>query len=726
MEMYDFSGYATKYDVPCADGRTILPGCFAQQDKSRVTLVWQHNHSDIENALGHADLEAREDGIYAYVKCANTPKGKMARTLVQEGHINSMSIWANELVEELGAVSHGAIKEISLVLAPANPGALIDNPRVIAHSDSGEEVKTTDYTCATIYFGEPIKLEEGIAHADDQPSDEKGKSLQEIFDSMDEDQKRLLYIAVGAAVEEPTEEENKEEPEKKPEGEAEHSVKEGEDDMNYNLFEQKEDNKEKSGVISHDVFSTINDDAKKIGSLKQSFLAHGDDLPNGMPGVDYGVANLELLFPDYQMVRSQPDWIKRDDAWVSTVINGTNKTPFSRIKTMTVDVTADPARARGYRKGHLKKEEVIKFAKRTTDATTIYKKQRMDRDDIIDITSMDIVAFLKQEMQMMLREEIARAILVGDGRSVEDEDHIDETKIRPIAYEDELYSYDVDINMTGANDNEKYMGIVDQIALAMDDYKGSGSPTLFMTKHHHTRLKMVRDVLDRKVFASDADLCDALGVGRIVEVPVLEGRLSRHGKPILGIIVNLADYTIGTNRGGQTNFFDDFDIDYNQYKYLYETRMSGALTRVDSAVVLVEAETPDLDLEVAPLTGATGLGEVKASELQDKVHISDTGTIDGVLKYKANFTEFSKNKDLQNGHYLCLSVKNNGTDQTAEIYFDTLGGGSKDAPKKVTDGKVIAFITDEMAQKCKVTLKGKSGTKVKVFNLSGLRLADAE
>ena len=499
MEKYDFGGYVTRDNILCADGRTILHDCFSAQNNTTVPLVWQHNHKDIADALGSVLLEARPNGVYGYAKCADTQNGANAKALVHGGHINSFSIWATELVEDetTGQVSHGVIKEVSLVLAGANPGALIDNPRVLMHSEDGSEETHEDHTVATIYTGE--KLEEDVTPTIAHANEGANKTYSQIYNSMTEEQQNLVVALIADLMDGDEDgDENKT---------VEHAVKKGEKDMDYNLFEQKKSetpDSTKAGVISHDLFTKINEDAKKLGSMKKAFLAHAAEVADGTPGVDYGIANMDLLYPEYQNVRATPDMIKRDDAWVATVIGGTNKTPFMRIKTMTVDVTADYSRARGYKKGHLKKEEVVKFAKRVTDGTTIYKKQRLDRDDIIDITTMDVVSWLKGEMQMMLREEIARAILVGDGRAVDDEDKIDETRIRPILNEDEFYAYEVDMTPIGTDDNDRYVSLVDQMALGMVDYKGSGNTIFFTTKHNHTRLKLMREVLGRKIYSSDS------------------------------------------------------------------------------------------------------------------------------------------------------------------------------------------------------------------------------
>lgn len=559
---FDFGGYATKNNIRCSDGRTIRRDAFKHNDGQTVPLVWQHLHNDPGNILGHAMLENREDGVYAYCKFNDTSAGVNAKELVEHGDITQLSIYANELKQNGSDVIHGSIKEVSLVLAGANRGAVIDN-LAIQHSD-GSIIESDD---EAIIYGAELSHAEGT-----------GETLQDIFNTLNEKQKNMVYAMLGYLADE--------------DDEVEHSDDEEEGDyyiMKNNTFEGS--NNEPKNTLSHSEFKAICQEAidGKADSLRDVFLAHAAtaEMPNGQSGVDYGITDIEYLFPEYRDVRDTPDMLKRDDAWVASVIGGTNKTPFSRIKTSVVDVTADVARARGYKKGHLKKEEVIKMAKRVTGPTTIYKKQRLDRDDIIDITSMDVVSFLKKEMQMMLREEIARAILFSDGRDIASEDKINEESIRPIYKEDELYAYHIEHDLTDGD----YGKLIDSIALSLVDYKGSGSPTFYTSKRIHLRMKMVKDSTGRKLYNSDSELADALGVSSIVEVPLVDEITSSDGKPLIGIIVNLRDYTVGTNRGGETTFFDDFDIDFNQYKYLYETRLSGALTRYDSAVI-IEGKAP--------------------------------------------------------------------------------------------------------------------------------------
>lgn len=585
-DKFDFSGYATKFNTLCSDGQRIMRGAF-DGNPNIVPMVWQHMHNDPDNVLGHCVLENRDDGVFAYGKFNDSPKAKQAKLLVQHGDINAMSIWANQLKRIGSDITHGVIREISLVLAGANPGALIENVS-ISHSD-GSISECDDE--AVIYTDQFISDEE-IVH-----KDSSGETVEKVFNTLNDKQKDVVYAIIGSLIDD----EDAEHSDDSGENSMEHSDNKEEDTVKINAFEKNAQNDAKNrNYLSHSDFMKIAEDAKKCGSFKQAYegyisdnhIAHAmPEVADGTAGTDYGINNLDVLFPEYRNISETPEVIKRDDAWVAGVIGGARKVPFSKIRTMSVDITEDIARARGYKKGHLKKEEVIKMAKRTTGPCTVYKKQRMDRDDIIDITSFDVVAFLKREMQMMLREEIARQILVSDGRDAGSDDKIDDQCIRPIYKEEEFYAYHVELDMPEQTPNDEnyaeWVALIDSILLAMVDYNGSGSPVLYTTKEIHTRMRMIRDRLGRKLYSSESELCDALGVTRIVDVPVMKDMKDKEtNKPLYGIIVDMRDYTIGMNRGGETTFFDDFDIDYNQYRYLYETRMSGALTKSDCAVIL--------------------------------------------------------------------------------------------------------------------------------------------
>lgn len=558
---FDFSGWATKNDLKCSDGRTIRHGAFKDNDGQTVPLVWQHQHDTPENVLGHALLENRNEGVYAYCTFNDTMLGQHAKELVRHGDIKSLSIYANKLKQNGGDVLHGVIREVSLVLAGANPGALIDFP-ILEHSgeDSIEE--------AFIYTGEEVELfhadepEEKKEGEKEMANENKEKTVKDVFDEFTEEQKKVVYFMIGKALEDQKGES------------AQHSDDEGDDAMKHNVFDGEE-TVMMSNELSHAEMETIMKDAKRLGSLKESVLEHSQE---------YGIENIEYLFPDARTLQSAPEFIKREMDWVSKVMNGTHHTPFSRIKSVFADITEDEARAKGYMKGHLKKEEVFSLLKRTTTPTTIYKKQKLDRDDIIDITDFDVVSWLKTEMRMMLNEEIARAILIGDGRLSSDDDHINETNIRPIVTDAALYNVKVGVPTTGTNFAKDF--IVSAIK-ARKNYKGSGNPTLFTTEDMLTDMLLIEDGMGRPLYDSESKLATALRVKEIVTVPVMEGQ-QVDSKDLVGVIVNLADYNVGADKGGAINMFDDFDIDYNQQKYLIETRCSGALVKPYSALTFLK------------------------------------------------------------------------------------------------------------------------------------------
>ena len=573
---YDFSGWATKNNIKCSDGRTILRDAFKHNDGQTVPLVWNHQHNESANVLGHAVLENREEGVYAYCTFNDTEAGKNAKLLVEHGDVTALSIYANQLKQNGSNVMHGTIREVSLVLAGANPGAFIDS--IIRHGEFCEDE-------AVIYTGENLSLE----HADQKPSDKedkageddkgdgkvegnKEKTIKDVVDSMSEEQKNVLYALVGQALE------GKEM--------AQSAIEEnnniedgGEQEMKHNVFEGKEtDNKD---VLSHDAMETIFKDAKRYGSLKESFLAHAEN---------YGIKDIEWLFPDAKNVNMPPDFIKRDDSYVQKVMRGVHHVPFSRIKSMHADITADQARAKGYIKGKLKKEEVFTLLKRTTTPTTIYKKQKLDRDDVVDITDFDVVAWLKMEMRMMLDEEIARAILVGDGRLSSDDDKINEMCIRPIATDADLYCVKAPVTVaSAATEEEIAKAFIRTVIKSRKEYKGSGSPTLFTTEDVLTNCLLLEDKNGRIIYDTVEKLATALRVKEIVTVEVMEGaktKVEEQEKPLMALMVNLVDYYVGADKGGAVNMFDDFDIDYNQQKYLMETRCSGALVKPYSAIAV--------------------------------------------------------------------------------------------------------------------------------------------
>lgn len=568
---YDFSGWATRNNVRCSDGRTILKDAFKHNDGQTVPLVWNHDHNDPLNVLGHALLENRDEGVYAYCTFNDTDAGRNAKALVEHGDVTALSIYANQLKQQGPNVLHGAIREVSLVLAGANPGAFIDS--IIRHGEESDEE-------AIIYTGENLVLEhsqntivndknldavkDNFTPPSGNKKDEKSeKTVQDVFDTLNEEQKTVVYALIGQALDESNQNENNE--------------KEGNDNMKHNVFDQ--DQKEKENVLTHADMETIISEGKRYGSLKDSFLAHT---------AQYGIDHIDYLFPDAKNVTNQPDFIKRDDSYVQKVLRGVHHTPFSRIKSTHANITADEARAKGYIKGHLKKEEVFTLLKRTTTPTTIYKKQKMDRDDIIDITDFDVVAYIKAEMRMMLDEEIARAILVGDGRSTSSDDKIPETNIRPIAKDEDLYTIKAPVAVAkDATEDAIAKAFIRTVIKTRKEYKGSGSPTLFTTEDMLTNCLLLEDNNGRIIYDSVDKLATTLRVKEIVPVEVMEGVTRTAGAknlPLMAILVNLNDYYVGADKGGAINMFDDFDIDYNQEKYLIETRISGALVKPYSAI----------------------------------------------------------------------------------------------------------------------------------------------
>ena len=613
-EKYDFSGWATVNDRECTDGRTIKPGAFAHQDGAIVPLIWQHQHDAPQHVLGHALLKNEPKGVRCFGSFNSTEDGLLAKELVHHGDITRLSINANHLHQRGGDVLHGNIKEVSLVLGGANPEAFIDIP-VIAHGD-GEYVDGDE---GTIYMNEAIEImhydevsqEEDpkeLEHADEpnekektMAEDAKERTVQDVLDEMTDEQKNVVYYMIGQALEDAgvaTEDD----------GEAEHSDDdfiEGEDEMKHNAFDAET---MQPNYLTHADMEQIFKDAKRTGSLKDAVnefteaneLFH-DDEPERYgimvdPNRQSSTYGIDYLFPDYKELNSPPEFINHRTEWVSKVMNSVHHTPFSRIKTSYADITGDEARALGYIKGNRKKEEVFTLLKRTTDPQTIYKKQKLDRDDIVDITDFDVVAWIKAEMRGKLDEELARAFLIGDGRSTASEDHIFENHIRPIWKEDSLFAVNVTVTNSG-DDEANAKNIIDAVIKARKNYRGSGNPTYYTTEDIVSDMLLLEDGIGHKLYKSEAELATVLRVKEIVTVPPMENK-TRDGKKLLGIIVNLQDYNVGADKGGAINMFDDFDIDYNQQKYLIETRCSGALVKPYSALVL----------ELAPsgATGATG------------------------------------------------------------------------------------------------------------------------
>lgn len=585
---YDFAGWASVNDVLCTDGTTIRQNAFAHDDGKTVPLMWMHGHHNPENVIGQALLENRPEGVFAYGSFNGTPTAEAAKQAVMHGDVDRLSIFANHLTkDDHKNITHGQIKEVSLVLAGADPEAKIVDTMIV-HGDTVE----LDEAEAVIFHGEghhittvPGEIDVDIvAHSDkgddsgkegdEKVGDDKGKTVEEIFNTMTDEQRQAALTVIAAALEESESGEG-----------VKHSDMEGED-MGYNAFDQGNDS-EGSFVITHDDMKTLVSNAKRLGSMRESFeqflddnsIAHDDITYNkDADGNPYGIGNYDMLFPDYQNVTAQPQWIKRRTEWVSAVMSGVHHTPFSRIKSMFADITEDAARAKGYIKGKRKKEEVFSLLKRTTDPTTVYKKQKMDRDDVLDMAGFDVIVWIKGEMRLMLDEEIARAIVYGDGRLPSDEDKIDETHIRPIVKDDSLFVIKKD--MAGADPVNAAKTFDDDHVRAMKEYEGSGNPVMLIQQSLYTELILRKDAHGYRLYKTDAELATALQVDRLIKIPdVIAG-------DVYSVTINFTDYNVGADKGADIGMFEDFDIDFNQMKYLIETRISGALTKPYSAVVI--------------------------------------------------------------------------------------------------------------------------------------------
>lgn len=578
MDKFDFSGWATKANLKCSDGRIIMKDAFKHNDGQKVPLVWNHQHNDPNEVLGHALLENRDEGVYTYCTFNETESGKTAKLLVQHGDVSALSIYANKLKQQGSNVIHGAIREVSLVLAGANPGAFIDSIIVhgeesdeeaviytgeyitLSHSDEESVEETVEETNETIEHSEAEKenkmaTEQTIEHADN------GKTIKDVYDAMTEEQQTVVHVLVAEALES-KENENSEG---------------GNGEMKHNVFENE--TQETEGAISHSDMQAVINDAKRYGSMRESALAHG-------------ITDIEYLFPDDKNVTNTPIFIDRDQSWVAEVMGAIHHTPHSRIRSVFADITADEARARGYMKGNLKKEEVFTLLKRSTAPTTVYKKQKFDRDDVVDVTDFDMIGWVKTEMRGKLNEELARAYLIGDGRLPDSDDKIKEDCIRPIwTDDDKLYTINKVVEHDGTEDDRAAQFIKSAIK-ARKGYKGSGNPVLYTTEDLLTEMLLLTDSTGRDLYEDEAKLAKKLRVKKIVTVPVMEGaNRTKDGskRNLLGIIVNLADYNVGADKGGAINMFEDFDIDYNAQKYLIETRCSGALIKPFAAIVLEEA-----------------------------------------------------------------------------------------------------------------------------------------
>lgn len=584
-EACDFSGWATRNDLKCSDGRVIRRDAFKHDDGIKVPLVWNHQHNDPRNVLGHAWLENRPEGVYTYGFFNDSESGEIGKILVKHGDICALSIYANQLQQRGCDVLHGEIREVSLVHAGANPGAFIDS--MLKHGEDSDDE-------AIIYTGMPLYLSHSDADKQEDKADngekketsekkddpekktdsDEEKTVADVINSMTEEQKNVMYAMIGQAMDD----QGESDPES--EDNNDDDSKGGTNTMKHNVFDK--DDRQKENVLIHsdgsevssEEISTIFGDIKRYGSLKDSVLAHGID-------------NVDYLFPDAQTLANTPEFIQRDTGWVKKVMSGVHHTPFSRIKSIFADITEDDARAKGYFKGKLKKEEVFGLLKRTTTPTTVYKKQKMDRDDVVDITDFDVVAWLKSEMRMMLDEELARAYLIGDGRLASSDDKINEQNIRPILKDEELYTIRAIVSVqSSATEDDKAREFIRTAIKARKNYKGSGQPTLYTTEDILTDCLLLTDTTGRDLYTDVAQLAKKLRVKEIVTVPVMEGVNGKNGGALMGIIVNLADYNVGADRGGAVNMFDDFDIDYNQQKYLIETRCSGALIKPYSAIAL--------------------------------------------------------------------------------------------------------------------------------------------
>lgn len=606
---FDFSGWATKINILCADGRTIREGAFKEQDGMTVPLVYQHQHNDPANVLGHALLEYRPgEGMYCYASCNKNPKSQMVKEAVAHKDLTAFSIYANQLEQNGGDVVHGRIREVSVVLAGANDGAVIEHP-ILAHS--GETLEDEAIIYENVVGLEMLHADENDSKEDKPVADEKkpaaaGESeetVADVLDTLNDKQKKVVMYLIGKAIED-----NGSEAQHSDVEETEENSNEEENTLTHNVFDQ---NEEPTGAtfLSHDDMRALFEDAKRCGSLREAIhnkfedgvIVHSIDT-TGMTTATghntYAVNDMDMLFPEYRNLNNPPEFISRRMEWVSAVMNGVHHTPFSRIKSMYADITEDAARAKGYIKGNQKKTEVFTTLKRTTDPQTVYKFQKMDRDDIIDITDFDVVAWIRAEMRMMLEEEIARAILIGDGRESDAEDKISEDHIRPIASDVGLFNVKVNVTTEhGSTPAEKAKAAIDAIIRSRKKYKGSGNPTLYTTEDFISECLLLEDGIGHKLYKSVAELATTLRVKNIVAVEPMEGQEvtykigeSTYTKPLIGVIVNLADYNVGADKGGQVNNFDDFDIEYNRYRYLIETRFSGALVKPFSAMTILDDE----------------------------------------------------------------------------------------------------------------------------------------
>lgn len=706
---YDFAGWATRNDIVCSDGRIIRRDAFKDNDGQKVPVVWNHQHNDINNVLGHAVLENREDGVYAYGYFNDTAAGKAARIVVDNGDVTALSIYANKLKQNGPNVLHGAIREVSLVLAGANSGAYIES--VIKHGEESDEeayIRFVDSEHPIILHAEeteePVKVEEEketeamseeISHAEEEKKEETGgeKTVGDVVNSMTEEQKTVMYALIGQALQQSKggssdadeDEENEEENKK----------------MKHNVFSDEAENEE--NVLTHSEMEAIAADARRIGSMKEAFLQHG-------------INQIDMLFPEAKTVGgNEPIMVQRDKEWVNVVMNGVKHSGFSRIKSMFANIDGEEARARGYIKGNYKEEEVFALLKRTTTPKTIYKKQSFDRDDVIDITDIDVIAWVKKEMRIMLNEEIARAILVSDGRSSISPDKIDEDKVRPIYKDEDFFTVKwpivVAANATMAAKAEAF---IDECIRSRKEYKGNGNPVMFMTEDLLSECLLLKDLNKHRLYKTEEELRTAMRVSKIVTVPVMEG-LTRNanGKTmeLAGIYLNLSDYNVGADKGGEVNLFDDFDIDFNQMKYLIETRISGALVTPFSAVVLEFGTGAPLTLGVAPSgRDDTVIGE-SVRDLQ--THVTVFGDkVAGTVNYMAAV------EDVHDaGNFLALNIV---IPSDASATAQLTGG----AAASISSGN-NAFAVTSSTKTLTIVVTRSTESMTKVFDLTGLTLKSA-
>lgn len=776
--MYDFSGWATKNDIKCSDGRTIRKNAFKDQDGVEVPLVWNHQHSSPENTLGHALLENREDGVYAYCTLNDTDAGKTTKALIQHGDIKSLSIWANKLVEKGKDVVHGVIREVSVVLAGANDGALIDT--VLAHADDAD-----DGVIITNSEIEGLDLSHGDEPApkkEPEKGEKKGKTYKDVIDTMTPEQYKVMQVLIGMALEEAgkggtaahsadeglSEEEigdildsmtdeqlatvngmidaaleesdddgddDDDDDDDEDDSQLDHSAEDDDEDdyddddentqedneMKHNAFESNSittNGDTKAATLAHsaEFVGSVFDTAKKFGSLKESVLAHGDK---------YGIEDIEQLFPDPKDYYDQPEFIKRKTDWVVKVFNASKKSPFSRVKTMFADITEDEARAQGYLKGNRKIPEVFKLLKRVTNPYTVVKLQKLDRDDVIDITSFDVVAYIKAEMRVMYEEELSRLILIGDGRDASSPMHVDEECIRPIYKDDELFSIHKVVPVaSNASDDDKAKTFIRTVIKSRKEYRGSGNPTLFTTEDLLADMLLLTDGVGRDLYDSVEKLKSKLRVDDIVTVPVMEGVNRLDGadtKYLMGILVNMNDYVVGSDRQGKLAFFDDFDLDFNKLTYLMESRFSGALVKPFSAIVY--EVTYHLTLTVEPdAPSTTRLGK-QVSALQSGIYINEH-SIQGELAYISNWTDFDADPAVNTGNFLAIKITaTNG----AKNYIKTIGGLSDDSWKDfgLDDWCVVKVKSNNQKILLKSVInEGQATEEVveKQFSCSGLKL----